>query len=212
MSQQVNSDALLKVNGMELSWVQPLTFLPVQGFGFTANYTRSSSATNNSGFIALGVPPTPQPDRLLRRQGISFRVAQTFTQGLARLDPGSERHWRGRDLRDRLQSKWTCPPPVDLSRFLGWKTDVSMSFDVTTSPRASSAPTSSSRTPFTIYDRAVPIRRGSARQVLILDCSPRAYRWIYRWIRRWIYRWAFLLGAPFTEGALLALGYSAGPF
>lgn len=154
VSQQVNSDALLKVNGMELSWVQPLTFLPVQGFGFTANYTKvKQRATNNSGFIALGVPPhTYNLTAYYDAKGISFRVAQTFTKGSQGSTPGQNgigaaaifgTDYKQVDVSSR----------VDLSRFLGWTTDVSMSLDVNNVTKSiQRAYFQFENAPFTIYD------------------------------------------------------------
>ncbi len=52
LSQPVNSSSVLRINGTEFMWVQPLDFA-VKGLGYSLNYTHFS---NNNVSLALGIP------------------------------------------------------------------------------------------------------------------------------------------------------------
>lgn len=58
VSQQVNSNGVLDIEGMELTWVQPLDFL-LEGAGFTANYTKINQSGTGTGApaVAVGISP-----------------------------------------------------------------------------------------------------------------------------------------------------------
>jgi TonB-dependent receptor len=58
VNQQVNAQALLKIQGIELTWVQPLTFL-LEGLGFSANYTGVGQSVTGTGINpqATGISP-----------------------------------------------------------------------------------------------------------------------------------------------------------
>jgi len=85
ITQSVNADGYLKVKGLELSWVQPLDrILPIEGFGFSANYTRIKQTTSGgvSGAVALGVPEkTYNLTGYYENHGFMFRISQTFQEG-----------------------------------------------------------------------------------------------------------------------------------
>jgi TonB-dependent receptor len=56
VTQQVNTNGVKTIAGYELNWVQPLSWL-INGFGFTANYTRISQSNTGAGIpAATGVP------------------------------------------------------------------------------------------------------------------------------------------------------------
>jgi len=85
LSTTANADGDLKIKGLELGWVQPLDqWLPIQGLGFSANYTKinqSVSGAGNTG-VALGVPPsTYNLTAYYERGGVMVRLSQTFSKG-----------------------------------------------------------------------------------------------------------------------------------
>jgi TonB-dependent receptor len=59
VTQQVNANGVLEIEGMELTWVQPLDFL-TEGLGFTANYTKINQSGSGTGApaVAVGISPT----------------------------------------------------------------------------------------------------------------------------------------------------------
>ncbi len=85
LTEAVNADGYLKIKGLELSWVQPLDrILPIQGFGFSANYTKINQNTTGgvSGAVALGVPPsTYNITGYYEDHGIMVRLSETFSKG-----------------------------------------------------------------------------------------------------------------------------------
>ncbi len=88
LSQQVNASGTLKVNGLELNWVQPLDFLigkylGVDGFGFSTNLTLISQVGSGAApAVATGVSPvTYNITAYYEHGGISARVSTTFNQG-----------------------------------------------------------------------------------------------------------------------------------
>jgi TonB-dependent receptor len=60
MSQERNAGGILKIQGLEIGWVQPLDrWLPVKGFGINETATlinQSASGEGTNGFVALNVP------------------------------------------------------------------------------------------------------------------------------------------------------------
>lgn len=131
ITQQVNSDALLKVKGMELTWVQPLDFLPVKGFGFSANYTKiKQSATNNSGFIATGVAPhTYNLTGYYEANGIMLRLSQTFAKG-SQLTNSPQNGIPLANLFGDDYKQLDFSSRVDIGNMLGWKNDLQLTFDI----------------------------------------------------------------------------------
>jgi len=86
MQRQKNAAGTLNIDGVELNWVQPLDkFLPVRGFGFSANATftrQSASGEGTTGFIALGVPKkTNNVTAYYQQHGYMARLSRTFSQG-----------------------------------------------------------------------------------------------------------------------------------
>ena len=78
ITEPFNIAAKLKVRGAELTWQQPLDFLPVKGFGFTANYTYTKQTdTLPNALPVAGVPPrTDNLTLYYERNGYSFRVSR----------------------------------------------------------------------------------------------------------------------------------------
>ncbi|MCW3846072.1 TonB-dependent receptor [Sphingomonas sp. LB-2] len=88
LNQQVNATGVLKVNGLEFNWMQPLDFLlgrylGLNGFGFNANLTLiSQTGSGAAPAVATGVAPlTYNVTVYYERGGITLRGSTTFTQG-----------------------------------------------------------------------------------------------------------------------------------
>jgi TonB-dependent receptor len=87
LSQQVNAPGKLKINGIELTWVQPLDFLldrylGLKGFGFNANMTIvDQSGSGSAQAVATGVPPRAyNVTAYYENHGISARVSRTWNK------------------------------------------------------------------------------------------------------------------------------------
>jgi TonB-dependent receptor len=83
---QTNASGLLKVQGLELGWVQPLDkLLPWRGFGFSETLTlinQKASGEGSVGFVALGVPKKSNNFQVYyENHGFMARVSHTFSQG-----------------------------------------------------------------------------------------------------------------------------------
>ncbi|WP_426167653.1 TonB-dependent receptor [Pseudoduganella sp. R-32] len=86
LTRQKNASGELKIQGVELGWVQPLDkLLPVRGFGFseTMTYTRQkASGEGTNGFVALGVPRlTNSFTAYYEQSGYSIRFSHNWTEG-----------------------------------------------------------------------------------------------------------------------------------
>jgi TonB-dependent receptor len=85
LTQAVNASGYLKIDGWELSWVQPLDkLLPVPGFGLSANYTNIKQRTSGgvSAAVALGVPEqTYNITAYYEQHGYMIRLSQTYQEG-----------------------------------------------------------------------------------------------------------------------------------
>ncbi|RYY27146.1 MAG: TonB-dependent receptor [Sphingomonadales bacterium] len=87
LTQQVNATGTLKVNGLEVNWVQPLDFLlgkiGVDGFGFNANLTLiDQTGSGAAPAVATGVSPvTYNITGYYENHGLSTRLSYTFNRG-----------------------------------------------------------------------------------------------------------------------------------
>ncbi|WP_066797811.1 TonB-dependent receptor [Sphingomonas soli] len=88
LTQQVNATGTLKVNGLEVNWVQPLDFLigrylGVNGFGFNANLTLiDQTGSGAAPAVATGVSPvTYNITGYYENHGLSARLSYTFNRG-----------------------------------------------------------------------------------------------------------------------------------
>jgi TonB-dependent receptor len=83
---QRNASGLLKVQGLELGWTQPLDkILPWRGFGFSETLTminQKASGEGSVGFVALGVPKKSNNFQVYyENHGLLARVTHTYSQG-----------------------------------------------------------------------------------------------------------------------------------
>jgi TonB-dependent receptor len=86
LSQQMNAPSKLILNGLELTWVQPLDFLlgrylGLNGFGFNANFTLVDQGGPNAG-LSTGVPPRAyNVTAYYENHGVSARLSRTWNKG-----------------------------------------------------------------------------------------------------------------------------------
>jgi TonB-dependent receptor len=83
---QRNASGLLKVQGLELGWVQPLDkLLPWRGFGFSETLTminQKASGEGSAGFVALGVPKKSNNFQVYyENHGVLARLSHSYSQG-----------------------------------------------------------------------------------------------------------------------------------
>jgi TonB-dependent receptor len=84
VNQQVNAQATLKIQGYELNWVQPLSFV-TDGLGFTANYTKVAQSVTGTGINpqATGIAPfTYNATVYYERGGFMARASYTHSDAL----------------------------------------------------------------------------------------------------------------------------------
>ena len=86
MTRERNAGGILKIQGLELGWVQPLDkFLPVRGFGFQETATfinQSATGEGTTGFIALGVPKRTNNFAVyFENHGYMVRLSDVFSKG-----------------------------------------------------------------------------------------------------------------------------------
>ena len=131
ITQNVNSDGILKIRGWELSWVQPLDkVLPIPGFGFASNYTRVKQSANVSGFVALGVPAyTYNLTAFYEKHGVMVRLSQTFSKGSQVANAGQNGIGAAALYGDDYK-QLDMSTRFDVGDMLGWKHDIQLSFDV----------------------------------------------------------------------------------
>ncbi len=91
IQQQVNSTGKLRIQGYEVTWVQPLgQFAPVlDGFGFNANYTRVTQKALGQGVptFAQGVSPTTYNGTVYYERGpASVRLSYTWSDAQIQSD------------------------------------------------------------------------------------------------------------------------------
>jgi len=137
VTQQVNSPALLKIKGLELTWQQPLTLLPIPGFGFSANYTYiTQKATNNSGFIAVGVPEyTSNITLYYENGGFMFRVSRAFSKGSQQTN-SPQNGIAGANLFGDDYAQVDIAARADLGKLMGWKQNIELTLDVWNATRS----------------------------------------------------------------------------
>src|SRR5207245_9647853 len=87
LTHQVNAPGKLTINGLELTWVQPLDFLlgrylGLNGFGFNANFTLvDQSGSGSATAVATGVPPRAyNVTAYYENHGISARLSRTWAK------------------------------------------------------------------------------------------------------------------------------------
>ena len=129
-----NAGGLLKIQGTEIGWVQPLDkILPVKGFGLTANVTfthQGATGEGTNGFIALGVPKmTNNLTAYYQYDGYMLRFSRTFSQGSQIANANQNGITLAALFQDPYQ-QLDMSSSVDLERVLDKKGWPSLTFDV----------------------------------------------------------------------------------
>ncbi len=79
VTQQVNIDSVLTIDGLEVNWVQPLTFV-LDGLGFMANYTKINHSSKDASVVPLGVAPQSyNVTGYYENYGFSMRVSYNWS-------------------------------------------------------------------------------------------------------------------------------------
>ncbi|MCW3849523.1 TonB-dependent receptor [Sphingomonas sp. LB-2] len=136
LTQQVNASGTLKVNGLEVNWVQPLDFLlgrylGLNGFGFNANLTLiSQTGSGNAPAVATGVSPvTYNLTGYYEGHGVSLRFSTTFNQGFVASGTNQNGIPAAAIFSDDYQ-QFDFGGSLDLSEILGTKGLPQLTLDV----------------------------------------------------------------------------------
>ncbi|MBC9033424.1 TonB-dependent receptor [Sphingomonas sp. JC676] len=143
LTQQVNASGTLKVNGLELNWVQPLDFLldrylGVKGFGFNANMTLiNQSGSGAAPAVATGVSPlTYNISAYYENHGISLRMSTTFNQG-NQISSANQNGITAAALFSDDYQQWDFSSSFDLNEMFGAKHLPELTVDVQNLTKAS---------------------------------------------------------------------------
>ncbi len=143
LTQQVNASGTLKVNGLEMNWVQPLDFLldrylGVKGFGFNANLTLiSQTGSGAAPAVATGVSPvTYNISAYYENHGVSLRMSTTFNQGSVSSGTNQNGITAAALFNDDYQ-QWDFSSSFDLNEILGTKHLPELTLDVQNLTKAS---------------------------------------------------------------------------
>lgn len=135
LTQQVNATGTLKVNGLELNWVQPLDFLlgryvGIKGFGFSANLTLiDQTGSGAAPAIAVGVAPvTYNLTAYYENHGLSVRLSNTYTRG-SQQTLANQNGITAAALFSDNYSQWDLSSSLDLGQVFGNKNLPELTFD-----------------------------------------------------------------------------------
>lgn len=131
ITEPYNIAAKLKVRGAELTWQQPLDFLPVPGFGFTANYTYAKQTdTLPKALPVAGVPPrTNNLTVYYERNGYSFRVSRQYqSEHIVNASVGLSTP--GAYMWTTARTQIDASAGINFKQAFGFKYDTSLNFSV----------------------------------------------------------------------------------
>lgn len=115
VQQQVNAQGRLEIEGVELTWVQPLDFI-LEGAGFLANYTNITQESSGQGVpaVAVGVSPyTYNVTGYYERGPASIRLSYVFND--AQISSGANQNGIGvAQLRTDERGQWDLAASYDL--------------------------------------------------------------------------------------------------
>ncbi len=135
LQQQVNASGTLKVNGLEVNWVQPLDFLlgrmGLNGFGFNANLTLiDQTGSGAAPAVAVGVSPvTYNITGYYEHGGLSVRLSTTFQRGTTQSDSNQSSIPAARLYSDDYQ-QFDLSASVDFAELLDVKWAPQLTMDV----------------------------------------------------------------------------------
>lgn len=136
LTQQVNADGRLIVNGLEATWVQSLDFLlgrhlGINGFGFQLNGTIiDQKGSGAAPAIAIGVAPhTYNATLYYENHGFSARLSTTWTEG-SQTATANQNGITAAALFSNDYQQWDFSSSLDLSRVFGSAHLPTLTFDV----------------------------------------------------------------------------------
>jgi len=136
LTQQVNADGRLIVDGLEATWVQSLDFLlgrylGIRGFGFSVNGTIiDQRATGAAPAIAVGVSPhTYNATFYYENHGISARLSTTWAEGNQSSLANQNGITNAALFADDYQ-QWDFSSSLDLATIFGSRHLPQLTFDV----------------------------------------------------------------------------------
>lgn len=133
LSQPVNTEDVMKLKGWELTWSQSLDrWLPINGFGFVTNYTRTLQDPGTSGQVPIGVSPyTANLTVYFENSRGSIRLSSNY-QAQSSFDTMSADGNVAYKLikANRAYFQMDLSTRLEIGDWVGWKPGVSINFDV----------------------------------------------------------------------------------
>lgn len=134
LSQQVNVPGLLKIDGLELSWVQPLEqwWAPLNGFGYSTNYTYiKQTGTGAAPAIAFGVPKTTWNfTAFYEKHGYSIRLSDTYRDG-SQASGTNQNGITNAAYFNESYEQLDLSASVNLKQAFGFSRDIDITFNAT---------------------------------------------------------------------------------
>ena len=134
ISQPFNADGLLKINGLEFAWVQPLDqwWAPLEGFGYSANYTYiKQKGSGAAPAIALGVPEkTWNFTAFYEKNGWSVRLSDTYRDG-SQATLGNQQGITNAILFNESYEQLDLSASVNLHQAFGFSRDMELILNAT---------------------------------------------------------------------------------
>ena len=131
LTEQVNIPGKLSLNGIELTWVQPLGewWSPLDGFGFSSNYTRIRSKSAAGVPLLTGVPDsTYNLTAYYEKHGLSVHVSDNYT-GQALVGTVGQNGIAAAGLYADKRKQIDLAASLDLKEMFGFSRDLQITLD-----------------------------------------------------------------------------------
>ncbi|HEY1605006.1 MAG TPA: TonB-dependent receptor [Allosphingosinicella sp.] len=134
LQEQVNASGKLTVDGLEVTWIQPLDFIFgrwIKGLGFNSNLTIiDQNGRGAAPAVATGVPPyTYNITAYYENHGMSLRLSTTFYKA----NPAATAPQNGITLAGLFNNnyqQWDFSSVFNLHKMFGWHVPLELTFDV----------------------------------------------------------------------------------
>ncbi|MEO3691114.1 TonB-dependent receptor [Roseateles paludis] len=133
LSQPVNTADIMKIKGIELTWSQSLDrWLPINGFGFITNYTRTLQDSGTSGQVPIGVSPyTANLTVYFENKRGSVRLSANHQAKSSFDTMSSDGNVNFRLVKaNRAYSFFDLSTRLEFGDWVGWNKGASINFDV----------------------------------------------------------------------------------
>lgn len=133
LSQPLNTEDIMKLKGWELSWAQSLDrFLPINGFGFYANYTRTKQDAGTSGQVPIGAAPyTANLTVYFENSRGSIRLSNSYQARTPFESKNTDSIPAGTMFKyNKAYYQADLSTRLEIGDWVGWKQGVSLNFDV----------------------------------------------------------------------------------